>query len=51
MAGAFLASASWQLLIAGGGSLVGRMLTGERGRLVTALISSAVIAALAVQLL
>jgi arginine exporter protein ArgO len=51
VAGAFLASASWQLLIAGGGSLVGRILTGERGRLVTALISSAVIAALAVQLL
>jgi arginine exporter protein ArgO len=49
--GAFLASASWQLLIAGGGSLVGRMLTGERGRMITALVSSAVIAALAVQIL
>jgi arginine exporter protein ArgO len=48
--GAFLASASWQLLIAGGGSLVGRVLTGERGRLATALVSSAVIAALAVRL-
>jgi arginine exporter protein ArgO len=48
--GAFLASASWQLLIAGGGSLVGRVLTGERGRLVTALVSSAVIAILAVGL-
>jgi arginine exporter protein ArgO len=51
VAGAFLASASWQLLIAGGGSLVGRLLTGERGRLITALVSSAVIAALAIQLL
>jgi arginine exporter protein ArgO len=51
VAGAFLASASWQLLIAGGGSLVGRLLTGEQGRLVTALVSSAVIAALAVQIL
>lgn len=50
VAGAFLASASWQLLIAGGGSLVGRVLTGERGRLVTALISGAVIAVLAVRL-
>jgi arginine exporter protein ArgO len=46
--GVFLASASWQLVIAGGGSLVGRLLTGPRGRLVTALASSALIAALAV---
>jgi arginine exporter protein ArgO len=51
VAGAFLASASWQLLIAGGGSLVGRLLTGERGRLITALVSSAVIAILAIQIL
>lgn len=51
VAGAFLASASWQLLIAGGGSLVGRLLTGDRGRLITALTSSVVIAALAVLLL
>jgi arginine exporter protein ArgO len=49
--GAFLASASWQLLIAGGGSLVGRLLTGERGRVITALVSSAVITILAVRLL
>lgn len=49
--GAFLASASWQLLIAGGGSLIGRMLTGESGRLVTALVSSAVIVILAIKLL
>ena len=48
--GAFLASASWQLLIAGGGSLVGRVLTGERGRLITAVVSSAVIAALALKI-
>jgi arginine exporter protein ArgO len=51
IAGAFLASASWQLLIAGGGALVGRLLTGERGRLITALVSSAVIAVLAVALI
>jgi arginine exporter protein ArgO len=49
--GAFLASASWQLLIAGGGSLVGRLLTGPRGRTITALVSSVVIAVLAVRLL
>jgi arginine exporter protein ArgO len=50
VAGAFLASASWQLLIAGGGSLVGRLLTGERGRLITALASTLMIAVLAVHL-
>jgi arginine exporter protein ArgO len=49
--GAFLASASWQLLIAGGGSLIGRVLTGERGRMITALVSSGVITVLAVRLL
>ena len=51
VAGAFLASASWQLVLAGGGSLVGRVLTGGRGRLITALVSSVVIAALALTLL
>ncbi|MCM0677337.1 LysE family transporter, partial [Micromonospora phytophila] len=49
--GAFLASASWQLLIAGGGTLVGRVLAGPRGRLVTGLVSSAIVAALAVAVL
>ena len=49
--GAFLASASWQLVLAGGGSLVGQVLTGERGRQITALVSSVVIAALALTLL
>ncbi|GHC67684.1 LysE family transporter [Streptomyces flavofungini] len=48
---AFVASASRQLLIAGGGALVGRALTGRRGRLGTALTSSALIVALAVHLL
>ncbi|MEV4348150.1 LysE family transporter [Actinoplanes sp. NPDC049596] len=51
VAGVVLASASWQLVIAGGGSLVGRWLTGERGRMITTLVSSAVIAVLAVKLL
>jgi arginine exporter protein ArgO len=45
---ALAASASWQLVVAGGGSLVGRLLSGPTGRLVTALISSAVIVLLAV---
>jgi len=48
---AFLASASWQLLVAAGGSVLGRALTGPRGRLGTALVSSAVILALAARLL
>jgi arginine exporter protein ArgO len=47
VAAAFVASASWQLLIAGSGSLLGRLLTGPRGRLGTALVSSLVIVLLA----
>ncbi len=47
---AFAASASWQAALAGGGALLGRVLTGPRGRLVTTLVSSAVITALAVRL-
>ncbi|MBB5869220.1 arginine exporter protein ArgO [Allocatelliglobosispora scoriae] len=47
---AFLASAAWQLTLAGGGALVGRILTGPRGRLGTALVSGAVIGVLAVGL-
>ncbi|MGW7054325.1 LysE family transporter [Streptomyces sp. NPDC054887] len=48
---AFVASASWQLLLAGGGALLGRALTGSRGRLVTAMASSALIIAFALYLL
>ncbi|MFE1289973.1 LysE/ArgO family amino acid transporter [Streptomyces sp. NPDC058751] len=48
---AFAASASWQLMIAGGGALLGRTLTGHRGRLVTGLASSGVIMLLAVRVL
>lgn len=47
---AFAASASWQLLLAGGGALLGRALTGRRGRLGTALVSSGVMAVLAVRI-
>ncbi|MDI1465487.1 LysE family transporter [Catellatospora sp. KI3] len=47
VAAAFLASASWQLLVAGSGALVGRALAGPKGRLATALASSAMILALA----
>jgi len=45
---AFAASASWQLLLAAGGGLLGRVLTGPRGRFATAIGSSVVIAVLAV---
>ncbi|MFB7213578.1 LysE family transporter [Streptomyces sp. NPDC056255] len=48
---AFAASASWQLLLAGGGALLGRALTGARGQLVTALGSSLLIMVLAFRLL
>ncbi|WP_442877575.1 LysE family transporter [Dactylosporangium sp. AC04546] len=51
VAAAFVASASWQLLIAGSGSLLGRLLTSPSGRLWTALSSAAVIAVLALLLL
>ncbi|MGW7680684.1 LysE family transporter [Kribbella sp. NPDC054772] len=47
---AFAASAGWQLLLAGGGALLGRLLTGHVGRLVTALASTAVIVVLAARL-
>ncbi|MFJ5262218.1 LysE family transporter [Streptomyces sp. NPDC088387] len=47
---AFAASASWQLLLASGGALMGRLLTGHRGRLATALVSSGVMTALAVRM-
>jgi arginine exporter protein ArgO len=50
VAAAFVASASWQLLVAAGGSVLGRALAGSRGRLATALVSSAVMVVLAVRL-
>lgn len=45
--GAFLASASWQLLLAGSGAALGRFLTGRIGRLLTGLLSAVLIGALA----
>ncbi len=48
--GAFVASATWQLRLAGGGAALGRVLVGRTARLLTALVSSAVILALAVAL-
>ncbi|MGZ4456876.1 MAG: LysE family transporter [Nocardioides sp.] len=47
VAAAFAASASWQLLLAGGGAVLGRVVTGHRGHLVTGLVSAVVIAGLA----
>ncbi|MCT9143560.1 LysE family transporter [Streptomyces violarus] len=47
---AFAASAGWQVLLAGGGALLGRALTGHRGRLATALVASGVMTALAVRM-
>jgi arginine exporter protein ArgO len=47
----FSASASWQLVLAGSGAALGRVLTGSRGRLVTAMVSSMLIGSLALRLL
>ena len=49
--GAFLASASWQLLLVAGGVALGRTLTGRTGRLVTGLAAAALIIALTAALL
>ncbi|WP_336049586.1 LysE family transporter [Streptomyces sp. CA2R101] len=46
-----LASVSWQLCLAAGGTVLGRALTGPRGRMATSLISAVVISALATGLL
>lgn len=48
---AFAASASWQAVLAVGGSLGGRVLTSDRGRLGTAIVGNGVILALAAPLL
>ena len=51
IAAVLFASASWQLILAGGGSALGRTLASDRGRLVTAIVSSAVIVVLAIRTL
>ncbi|WP_326556969.1 LysE family transporter [Micromonospora sp. NBC_01796] len=51
VAAVLAASASWQLVVAGSGSLLGRVLASPRGRLGTALVSSALIVLLALRLL
>lgn len=48
---AFAASACWQSVLAVGGAVLGRALTGPRGRLGSALVGNAVIALLAAHLL
>lgn len=45
---AFVASASWQLSLAGAGSALGRVVTGPRGRHATGLVAAVVVAGLAV---
>jgi arginine exporter protein ArgO len=47
----FTASASWQLLLATSGAMLGRILTRPRARQITALASSLVIAALAISMI
>jgi arginine exporter protein ArgO len=49
VAAVLVASASWQLLLAAGGAALGRTLTGRRAHVVTGVVSSAVIAGLAVR--
>ncbi|WP_433464171.1 hypothetical protein [Spirillospora sp. CA-128828] len=46
---AFTASAVWQMAVVLAGSALGRLLTGYRGRLATAVVAGALIAALAVR--
>ena len=49
--GAFVASAAWQLLLVGGGSLLGRLLRGREGQLGIAVCSALIMLGLAVAVL
>jgi arginine exporter protein ArgO len=51
VAAVLAASASWQLLLAVGGSALGRALSSERGRLITAIVSALLILGLAIRTL
>ncbi|MEV5885328.1 LysE family transporter [Streptomyces sp. NPDC052020] len=48
---AFIASASWQAVLAIGGALIGRVLNTEKGRIITAVVGNGVILFLAGRLL
>lgn len=49
--GAFAASAAWQLLLTGGGNLLGRLFNGPRGQLTISACSAVIMLALAVGVL
>ena len=49
--GAFMASAAWQLMLAGGGSMLGRLLRGRRGQLGIAACSAMIMLGLAAAVL
>lgn len=49
--GAFAASAAWQLLLTGGGNLLGRLFNGSRGQLMISACSAVIMLALAVGVL
>ena len=49
--GAFMASAAWQLMLAGGGSMLGRLLRGRRGQLGIAVCSAMIMLGLAAAVL
>jgi len=51
VAAVFVASVSWQTLLAGGGALIGRLVTSRHGMLATALASSLLIGLLALRIL
>jgi arginine exporter protein ArgO len=51
VAGVFVASASWQCLLAGVGSGLGHLVSARRGQLVTAVVSAILIVILAVRLI
>jgi arginine exporter protein ArgO len=49
--GVLVASSCWQLVLAGSGALLGRVVAGRRGRLLSALASSAIMLVMAGRLL
>jgi arginine exporter protein ArgO len=51
VAAIFAASASWFLLLAVSGAMLGRFITGRRGQVVTGLASSFIVGSLAIKVL